>query len=148
MESTLRELFIVMNKKNALKVYPFRAQLHQTYNCRKFLLSSRLYCRYRNYTGSAMWSWVADCHRRWGITPRPEELSFYKSYYNAARLLFQEDFYTEFLLSASHSRTSSTLTFRAFAISTADIPISDRFWAVSFRDSNLPSALPYSIPSL
>ena len=40
----------------------------------QFLLSSRLYCRFWNLTKSAAEKQVADCNRRWGIAPRPEEL--------------------------------------------------------------------------
>ena len=38
-----------------------------------YLLSSGLYRRYRNFTGSALARVLADCHRRWGITPRLED---------------------------------------------------------------------------
>ena len=40
---------------------------------RTFLLSSRLYCRFRNCTGSAAKRQVADFHRRLGLSPDPEE---------------------------------------------------------------------------
>ena len=41
--------------------------------CRTRLLPSRLYCRYRNHTGSCgLWP-LADFYRRWGISPRPED---------------------------------------------------------------------------
>jgi hypothetical protein len=42
----------------------------------QFLLSSRLYCRFRNYTRSATVTVGRGLYRRWGITPRPEELIF------------------------------------------------------------------------
>jgi hypothetical protein len=42
------------------------------------LLSSRLYCRFRIHTGSAVIhgsrTHTQHAHRRWGLTPRPEEL--------------------------------------------------------------------------
>lgn len=37
------------------------------------LLPSGLYRRFRNHTGSTHYTGLADCYRRWGIAPRPED---------------------------------------------------------------------------
>src|SRR5665811_1764422 len=39
--------------------------------------------RYRNFTGSTSFHWVADCNRRLGITPTPEHASV-SSYNNSS----------------------------------------------------------------
>ena len=64
----------------------------------QFLLSSRLYCRYRNLqlllTVSPIQPLIKagrGLYRRLGLSPDPEEFHFfYKNYYNAVMAGFQE----------------------------------------------------------
>ncbi len=68
------------------------------HECNHYLLSSRLtihscieYCRCRNCAGSCSVTFVtrlADCHRRWGISPRPEVLYSIKLLIHLGNLRF------------------------------------------------------------
>ena len=56
----------------------------------QFLLSSRLYCRFWNFTKSATLV-GRGLYRRWGIAPRPEELVIYRGYYNTVGREMQDE---------------------------------------------------------